>query len=395
MNVALEQIIATCLMTPKGDPFDPACVWGLPLNITGLSAGGKSERIAQACKAVSLPMFTVYPSAKQPEDFGGAPYITPEGIEVGCILPAANRLLNLGEGVLFIDELTTASPRVQSAALGVVQDRRVGDQPLPPKTRIITAMNPPEYTAGGYPLDAPMSSRLMHIDYVLPTVDEWEDWCLDSVRYRMPDIHQAEDLVRQRWNDFWGDSTAKVIGFLKAAQEHMHKQPKPEDLACAGPWPSHRMWNWVRRGICTARCLGMPEEMTNIIVEGCVGPGVMVEWSEWMSKADLPLPQEALDKGWRPDTQRLDITMMVTNSIVVWLSGMDQGPVKEHYAALTWNLISAASDIGQPDIAVKSANRLVNMGLMHDHPNPLVASAAREAILKLGRAGVSSFGSIL
>ena len=88
-TTSLEQLIAVCLMTPRHEPTDPTCIWGLPLNIVGLSGGGKSERVAAACRAIGLPLQTVFPASKQPEDFGGAPFATPDGIVIECILPQA------------------------------------------------------------------------------------------------------------------------------------------------------------------------------------------------------------------------------------------------------------------------------------------------------------------
>lgn len=393
--VTLEQIIATCLMTPRHNPLDPICRWGMPLNIIGLSGGGKSERIASACRAVQLPMQVVLPASKQPEDFGGAPFPTPDGIMVACILPQANRLINLGRGVLFIDELTTASPRVQGAALGVVNDNRVGDTMLPPKVRTLTAMNPPEYAAGGYPLEAPLANRMMHLPYDMPTLTEWTDWAMGANNPKLDTATNAEQRVISGWNTHFPQTTGLITGFLGSFPTHLHEQPKPDDPASSGPWPSPRTWNWVIRGLATARCLSMPSDIEPRIVSGLVGDGIVREWVEWVAKADLPSPIDMLTKGWHPDEHRMDITIAAMTSMTMWVCGINDSQAQSDYAASGWEIIDKILKIGQPDVAVRSASAFTTAGLAHESSNPRLAQRAHATILELGRKGFAKFATMI
>lgn len=391
----LEQIIAVCLMTPKGDPRDPICVWGLPLNIVGLSGGGKSERVAAACKAVGLSMQTVFPASKQPEDFGGAPFATPDGIVIECILPQANALINLGQGVMFVDELSTARPATQASALGMVNDRRVGDHRLPAKVRMLTAMNPPEYAAGGFVLEAPLANRLMHIKYDMPTITEWVDWLTGQAQPNIDNVLNAEQKVMQNWKTHWAELRGLMAGFMQANPSMIHQQPQPDDPASGGPWPSPRMWNWLGRGICTSRCLGMPKDIENIIVQGCVGDGVLTSWATWVAQADLPAPQDMLTKGWNPDPDRLDISVAALTSMTTWLIELDDKRLQTQLATAAWGILKKTMAAPLPDLVVRPASTLVSSDLAYTSKDVGLKAAAKEVILDLGRGGYSRFSGLI
>lgn len=391
----LEQVIATCLMTPRHDPRDAACVWGLPLNIVGLSGGGKSERIAQACAAVGLPLFVVFPASKQPEDFGGAPFMSADGIIIECILPQANKLRDLGQGVLAIDELSTARPAVQASALGLVNDRRVGDHLLPPRVRVVTAMNPTEYAAGGFTLEAPLANRMMHVTYDMPTVSEWTDWLTGQPQHHLESVVNAEQKILAGWDEHWSQLRGLMVGFMESNQSQLHQQPKPDDPDASGPWRSPRMWHWAGRGIAASRCLGMPGDIENKLIAGCVGEGVLPEWIEWVSKADLPHPRDMLQKNWMPDTQRLDITMAALTSMSMWVCDMKDLQAQQQYAIPAWGLVDRVFDAGLADVAMKPASALLGKNLGHTSPNPSLKQAAREVILKLGRSGYAKFAGLI
>lgn len=392
-GASLEQLIAVCLMTPRHDPTKPTCIWGLPLNIVGLSGGGKSERVAAACKALGLPLQTVFPASKQPEDFGGAPFATPDGIVIECILPQANALINApgGQGVLFFDELSTARPAVQASALGVFNDRRVGDHLLPPKARTLAAMNPPEYAAGGFVLEGPLANRMMHVRYDMPTTDEWTDWLTGHAKLHLDKVQNAELTVLQNWNQHWSKLSGMLAGFVRANPTMLHKQPDPGDSASGGPWPSPRMWNWAGRAIATSRCMNMPKELENEIVQGCVGDTVLREWIEWVAKADLPDPLDMLNKGWIPDPDRLDIVIAALTSLVTWVTKLKKGVDQTKYAAGTWDLLKPVIEMGSPDLAVRPATILIESDLANTSRDATLKQAAKSIILELGREGLSQF----
>lgn len=391
----LEDVIITCLMTPRHDPFKPECIWGLPLNIIGLSGCGKSERVVHACRSINLTHQVVFPASKQPEDFGGAPFATEDGIVIECILPQANVLINKGAGVLFIDELSTARPAVQASALGLVNDRRVGDHILPPKVRVLCAMNPAEYAAGGFILEAPLANRMMHISYDPPTAEEWVDWLTDANPRTFQTATDAEARVQQGWHTHWSQLRGLLAGFVQANRTKLHMQPKPDDPNAGGPWPSHRMWHWAGRAIAAARCLNMPKDVENTVIQGCVGEGILQEWAEWIAKADLPSPEDMLTKAWMPDRNRLDVTLAAITSMTAWVTEIRDKAIQAQFTTLAWQLVQRVIDNSIPDIAVWPAKTFVARGLANTHPDAAVREASKQVILWLGKNGYTQFQDVV
>jgi hypothetical protein len=376
----LERMLAAAMMVPHRDPSDPACIWGLPLNIVGEPGGGKSERVLEAARMVQLAAFPVFPSTKQPEDFSGALFPSPDGPILTCILPQANKLLNLGKGVLFIDEVSTARPAVQASLLSVVNDRRVGDQLLPPAVRIMLAMNPADYAAGGYGLEAPLANRMAHISYVLPTASEWSDWLMDVPSGDdIPNITSADNLIRKNWMSSWNTARARVAGFIQANPDLLHKRPDAGSPEAGGAWPSHRMWNWAARSVATVDALGMPKELGDTLVSGCVGKGPGRSWAEWAKNAEIPPPEELL-KSWKPTKKRLDIDVMALTSATNYVTTQSTEKKKAELAGAAWKLVMTYIEGGVAHLVVRSATQLVRAGLHNANAN--IGADDRELIGK-------------
>ena len=381
----LEQLIATSLMVPRQDPNDPTCVWGLPLNIIGLSGIGKSERVAEACSILALNLQIVFPATKQPEDFSGAPWSTPSGIVMECILPQARNLIDSGSGVLFFDELSTARPAVQAACLGTFNDRRVGDHRLPPKVRVMAAMNPAEYAAGGFVLEAALANRMAHIQCPPPSATDWCDWLTGVNKLQSHTVVQAEALVRKNWSQHWSYVLGLMSGFMLSNPSQLHQQPLPDDPASGGPWASHRTWNWAGRAIATVRCLDMPKILETQFLEACVGKGPVKEWTEWVSKADLPTPIDMLTKGWKPNPARLDVMNASLTSMTTWLADLSRKDknLAIPYGEAAWAIIDSVIAIGKKDIALRPASTLVTADLGIGCKNVQVQEAAKKILKPL------------
>jgi len=420
MNMAsLEQFLATAFLVPHGEPTNPACIWGLPVNIEGLSGIGKSERIQAAGAAVGLNVQTVYPATKQPEDFTGAPFATPNGVVIECILPQARKLLDTGYGVLFIDEISCARPAVQAALLSVVNERRVGDHILPPKVRVVTAMNPPEYAAGGFGLEPPLANRLAHVAYRAPSADEWIDWLLGNAQLRVEAVLKGEQRVTNSWPDEWPEVRGQLVGFMKRKPSLIHQQPKPDDADSGGAWPSHRTWNWAGRAKATAACLypdlpvtdpsdenqmkaaearkALRGELERELVQACVGQGVMKEWLTWLRECDLPKPLEMLTNGWTPNPQRLDITAAALTSMVTYLTGRPNRKEQLKLAPAAWDILGRCMDKKISDMAVKSSAALVKHNVYFDSTDatPELKKVSEEVVYRLGQKGLSKYANAL
>jgi MoxR-like ATPase len=87
--------------------------------------------------------------------------------------------------VLFLDEITAASPLIQPTVYGLLQERRVGLHRIPDATMIVAAGNSVEDGAVAYEMGSALSDRLIHMVVVAdPT-----DWLRSFAEPR--DLHRA------------------------------------------------------------------------------------------------------------------------------------------------------------------------------------------------------------
>ena len=159
----------------------------IPMHMTGFPGVGKTEftksleagfaRAGVKCKVIIL-----VGSIREPQDFGGFPVSTPDGVR---LLPMAwardaQRLAEDGYMVVvFLDELTTVPPTTQAAMLRLLTENVCGELPLPDyepgKGGVVylCASNAVEWAAGGQEIQAPMANRLWHGEFPM----DHETWC--------------------------------------------------------------------------------------------------------------------------------------------------------------------------------------------------------------------------
>lgn len=172
---------------------------GVPVLIWGAPGVGKTSATYSLAEGLDRHMETIIASIREPSDFSGLPVIRESGVIMEA--PAwAKRLVESQNGILFIDEITTAPPAVQAALLRVVLDRVVGDLTLPDSVSIIAAANPPEQAAGGWDLSAPLANRFCHLHWSLDP-RKWIDgmlqgWATPNV-VKLPENWEAKIPVSQ------------------------------------------------------------------------------------------------------------------------------------------------------------------------------------------------------
>src|SRR3954453_5371043 len=139
----------------------PVLLWGEP----GI---GKTAALNQLAGAIELPLTTVIASVHEPSDFSGLPVVGEDPAEQGVPMAPpdwAVRLVRAGQGLLFLDELSTAPPAVQAALLRLVLERRIGTLQLPSGVRIVAAANPRSSAADGWELSPPLANRFVHLQW--------------------------------------------------------------------------------------------------------------------------------------------------------------------------------------------------------------------------------------
>lgn len=245
-------------------------LWGPP-------GVGKTAIIHSIVEKRNMLMRVVIGSTMDPTDVAGLPVLKtlPNGESVtSYALPewfveVKQYAEEHPEGaVVFIEEITTATPPVQAALLTFIQDRRIGKTVLPDNVLIIVAGNPPSQAADGNLLAPPTANRFLHLDYV-PSQQDWFEGM--NAAWNKP-VGEHEKLMR-----------SYVVGFLTENTDLINKCP--EDAEEAGQaWPSMRSWDNA------ARMLGQTtdEKLSEIIVKSAVGKEAGGDFMQWMRELTLP-----------------------------------------------------------------------------------------------------------
>lgn len=309
----------------------PVLLWGSP-------GTGKTSFINQLAQTLGWHLEVVLASIREPSDFAGLPIIGKEGVRMEP--PAwAKNLAQAGNGILFLDEISTAPPAVQAALLRVVLDRVVGDLPLPEGVAVVAAANPPEEAAGGWDLSAPLANRFCHL-YWQVNPDTWVQGMLDG--FNSPEII----VLPGNWENLIPAQRVLVASFIRHRRHLLMQVPKDESQA-GKAWASPRSWSMAARLMAGAEAVGEEDTIPELIA-GCVGEGVAYEFLAWKKNLDLPNPEDILanpQKFILPN--RGDKAFAVLSSVVAYaVNNMSR---KMWDAA--WQVIILASQQGGKDIA--------------------------------------------
>ena len=351
-----------------------AIVWGAP-------GGGKTSFMTGIAAAMKRHLETVIASIREPSDFGGLPILggTQENPSVSLAPPAwAVRLGEKKNGILFIDEASTAAPATQAALLRVTQDLVVGDLDLSDSgISVVAAANPPEQAAGGWELSPPMANRFCHLDWTVDAT-EWVDGIVNG--FQMMEPREMPDT----WEDTIPDARARIAAFIRTRPEILINVPESEAQA-GKAWPSPRTWDMAARLLAAAEAYGASETTITQLMIGCVGPGPGTELLSYLENLDLPDPEEVLKDAdnfkmpLRGDHQ-FAILSSVVNAVMRdlteerWLKG--------------WTVIERVCQQGAVDIGAGAARNLMLHGREAKKNLPTPATQLQHLVPILQEAGM-------
>jgi MoxR-like ATPase len=145
----------------------------MPAYLHGAPGIGKSSIIRDFAAQKGLELKVVILSQIEAADLRGLPALEPATKRTTWYPPEF--LPAEGAGILFLDELSAAEPRLQVAAYQLILDRRVGDYVLPPSWWVVGAGNAPDDGAISFDMGSALADRLVHFK-VVPEAREWIKW---------------------------------------------------------------------------------------------------------------------------------------------------------------------------------------------------------------------------
>jgi MoxR-like ATPase len=257
----------------------PVMLWGPP-------GVGKSQMVAQVAARHRVPVIDIRLSQMEPSDLRGIPFRQGGQVEwaVPAILPDAER--HGPEGILFLDEITSAPPSVSAAAYQLILDRRLGEYQVPPGWAIFAAGNRQGDRGVTYSMPAPLANRFSHFQ-VDTHLDDWVQWA-----YR-------------RGID------ERVIAFLRFRPELLFDfDPAHNPVA----FPSPRSWEFAHRGL--QKFADHPDLLQGTL-QACVGPAAGVELHAFVSSLEQMPDLDAIIAGEALEAPReIDLQYAVAAALV-------------------------------------------------------------------------------
>ena len=223
-NELIEELMFTVTMQEETGKSVPMMVWGQP-------GAGKSDIVKAVGALTGRPIIDIRLLLKDPTDLSGIPFINSDG-EMGFAPPAdlpvsdmkadelrvhlaelkeelesrgiseellksmsdkelatlavlQNKIkslmnrLDMTRAIILLDELSSAPPSLQAAALQLVLDRMVGTYLLPKDVVIFGAGNRASDKTEHYEMPMPLRNRLRHVELVIDS-EQWIKWAISE-----------------------------------------------------------------------------------------------------------------------------------------------------------------------------------------------------------------------
>lgn len=237
----------------------PVMLWGPP-------GVGKSQIVAQIGARHNAPVIDVRLSQMEPSDLRGIPFRDSELVEwaIPSMLPNAER--HGTQGILFLDEITSAVPSVSAAAYQLILDRRLGDYRVPDGWAIFAAGNRQGDRGVTYTMPAPLANRFSHFEVDL-NLDDWVAWAYKN------------------------GIDERIIGFLRFRPEQLFNfDPAHNPVA----FPTPRSWEFVHRAL---QKFGDSPALLLGTLQACVGPAAGIELKAFVDSLDQMPDLDAIMRG--------------------------------------------------------------------------------------------------
>lgn len=257
----------------------PVMLWGAP-------GVGKSQLVAQVGQRHQVPVIDIRLSQMEPSDLRGIPFR--EGHFVEWAIPAMlpNEQRHGTQGILFLDEITSAVPSVSAAAYQLILDRRLGEYSVPEGWAIFAAGNRQGDRGVTYTMPAPLANRFSHFEVDL-NLDDWVTWA-----YQQP-------------------LDERIIGFLRFRPELLFKfDPAHNPVA----FPTPRSWEFAHRAL--QKFGNSPLLLLNTL-QACVGSAAGIELKAFIDHMHQMPDLDAILRGETVKTPKeVDLQYAVASALV-------------------------------------------------------------------------------
>ncbi len=167
---------------------------------------GKTQVVTDLATRIGATLFDIRLTTIEPQDLRGLPYYDHDTKTTIWYRPEDLPDDPAKPSILFLDELTAASPNLQPTVYGLLQERRVGRHVLPASVMIIAAGNTVDDGAIAYEMGTALSDRLIHLQVTAEAKDWLERYAVDRglsllvtafLRARPDLLDTTEDALRR------------------------------------------------------------------------------------------------------------------------------------------------------------------------------------------------------
>ena len=253
-----------------------------PLFLWGPPGIGKSELVEGIARELGGLMIDLRLGQMEPTDIRGIPFYNKDIGKMDWAppveLPDEETAAQYPIVVLFLDELNSAAPSVQSAAYQLILNRRIGKYKLPDNVVMVAAGNRESDKGVTYRMPTPLANRFIHQEMKVDFAS-WQEWAVNNR------IHKD------------------VVGYLSFAKQDLYDfDAKSASRAFATP----RSWTFVSELLAE----GDDDDTTMNLIAGTVGEGLAVKFMAHKKVAGkMPNPADILS-GKVKDLQVKEVSAM-------------------------------------------------------------------------------------
>ena len=239
-----------------------------PLFLWGPPGIGKSELVENITTELGGLMIDLRLGQMEPTDIRGIPFYNKDIGKMDWAppveLPDEEMAKDYPIVVLFLDELNSAAPSVQSAAYQLILNRRIGKYRLPKNVVMVAAGNRESDKGVTYRMPTPLANRFLHQEMKVDFAS-WQEW---AVTHK---VHKD------------------VVGYLSFAKQDLYDfDSKSSSRAFATP----RTWSFVSELL--QEDDSDDNTLTNLIA-GTVGEGLAVKFMAHRKiSGRMPQPEDIL-----------------------------------------------------------------------------------------------------